>query len=519
MRRFKRLLIITPAALLLLLVAAGTAWAAPGDPPVTFPWGNRQWIWFVAQLHLDLAAFILGAPIFIVISEIIGWWRNDARFERLAHEMTRVTVMVYSLTALFGGFFIFLLIGMYPRVTSFVVDLFFPIWMLLYPVGFILETALIYTYNYTWDSWQGPKKGWHIALGVLLNIVGTLIMFAQNAVASFMLTPVRDYQNASLWQLINNPTWWPLNIHRFIANITFGGFICGMVAAIMFLLAKRREERAFYDWMGFIGNFIGLFTFAMLALPGYIFGKEIYAYDASLGIYMMSDRLSMYFEMQGILIGTSYLVGAYYIWLSMKRITGAERFAPFMKAGFALILIANAIWITPRHWFATMNPPATVQDPDLFIRLRELPAHLGFLALMPAKNTAAFASILVVALAYVFYFRAIRSGEMTWGEINPASQYALIYLAFAAIWTMGLMGAVRELARKYYHVYLVMPDLTKEAYTPTLGFASLMITLITLVFFGLIGLSIWLGLRTHRAEPEAPEAKEAPVPTTGGSYA
>ena len=514
MRHRKRVYGIVPMALVLLLLAAGNVWAGSGDPPVSFPWGNRQWVWFVAQLHLDLAAFILGAPIFILISEIIGWWKQDARFERLAHEMTRVTVMVYSLTALFGGFFIFLLIGMYPKVTSFLVDLFFPIWMFLYPVGFILETVLIYTYNYTWDRWQGRLKPRHILVGLILNIVGTLIMFGQNAIASFMLTPVRDYQHASLWQLVNNPTWWPLNIHRFIANITFGGFICGMVAAIMFLTSKREEDRAFYDWMGFVGNFIGLFTFAMLALPGYIFAKEIYGYDASLGIYMMSDRLSMYFEMQGILIGTTYLIGAYYIWTSMQRISRARRFAPFMKLGFVLVLVANAIWITPRHWFATMNPPASVQNPDLYIKRLELPAHLGFLALMPAKNTAAFTSILVVFLFYVFYFRAIRTGEMTWGEINPASQYALLYLAFAAIWTMGLMGAVRELARKYYHIYLLMPDLTKEAYTPTLAFSALMISLITLVFFGLIGLSIWLGLRGHAGEEQS-----TATTVTGGAHA
>lgn len=512
LKRLVRIALIT--LLLLFVVGMRSAWAQGGEPPISFPGGNRQWVWFVAQLHLDLAAFILGAPIFILISEIIGWWKHDTRFERLAREMTRITVMMYSLTALFGGFFLFLLIGMYPKVTTFLVQLFFPIWLFLYPVGFILETVLIYTYNYTWDRWQGPLKWRHMLVGLMLNIVGTLIMFGQNAIASFMLTPVRDYQNATLWELINNPTWWPLNIHRFIANVTFGGFITGMVAAIMFLTSKREEDRAFYDWMGFVGNFIGLFTFAMLALPGYIFGLEIYSYDASLGIYMMSDRLSMYFELQGLLIGTTYLIGAYYIWTSMQRITGAKRFAPFMKLGFVLILISNAIWITPRHWFATMNPPASVENPELYIQRLELPAHLGFLALMPAKNTAAFASILVVVFFYIFYFRAIRTGEMTWGKINPASQYALIYLAFAAIWTMGVMGAVRSLARKYYHVYLIMPDLTKEAYTPTLAFSALMIALITLVFFALVGLSIWLGLRGHMGEH-----KEAERTVRGGSHA
>ena len=507
-----------PLAGLALLLSQGHVLAAPPNPPDTFlGWGNREWIWLVAQLHLDLAAFIIGAPVFIVLSEFIGWRRKDPRFERLAHEMTHVTVMMYSLTALLGGFFIFLLIGLYPKPTEFLFRLFLPIWIFLYPIGFLIETVLLYLYNYTWDRWQERRKSLHIWIGGGLFLVGTVIMFLQNSVASFMLTPVKDWQNASLWQLMNNPTWWPLNLHRLIANVTFGGFVTGMVAAIMYLNAKTDEDRAFYDWMGFVGNFIGLFTFALLAVPGYIFGKEIYAYDASLGIYMMSDRLSMYFEMQGVLIGTSYLAGVYYMWLNMKRIKGAERYAPFMKIGFLLVLFATAIWITPRHWFATMNPPASVENPDLFIKLRELPAHLGFLALMPAKNTAAFASILVLVMAYVFYFRALRSGEMTWGDIDPASQFALLYLAFASIWTMGLMGAVRELARKFYHIYLVMPDMTKEAYTPTLAFSGFMITIITLIFFGLVGLSMWIGLRAHRAPEEI--APAAPAPAAGGSHA
>ena len=81
-----------------------------------------------------------------------------------------------------------------------------------------------------------------------------------------MLTPPVSLENSGLWDLINNATWSGLNLHRFVANITFGGFMVALFAAMMFLTARRDEDRAFYDWMGFTGNFIGVATMMLLPL-------------------------------------------------------------------------------------------------------------------------------------------------------------------------------------------------------------------------------------------------------------
>jgi cytochrome bd-type quinol oxidase subunit 1 len=119
-------------------------------PEATFPiLGNRLAVWIVAQLHLNFAAFILGAPIFIVICEYIGWRSRNPRYERLAHEMTKITAVAYSLTALLGGFFAFLLITLYSSFSGFIFPRFFPNWIMLYPVLFILETLTLYTYWYS----------------------------------------------------------------------------------------------------------------------------------------------------------------------------------------------------------------------------------------------------------------------------------------------------------------------------------------------------------------------------------
>jgi len=197
----------------------------------------------------------------------------------------------------------------------------------------------------------------------------------------------------------------------------------------------------------------------------------------------------MFFEMQGAMVGLIFLGSNYYIWLSMKRISGAERWAPLVKVGFAIVLLGNAIWMTP-HAFSATQAAATDE--------LSLPSDWSFLALMPAKNTAAAAMVLMILLSFILYTRAIRRGRIQWGKIDFSSQFALIFLAFSAIWTMGLMGVVRSSLRKYFHIYDLVPDLSPDSFTPTLADASILITILTVVFFGIVSLAIWLAIGTAK---------------------
>jgi len=79
----------------------------------------------------------------------------------------------------------------------------------------------------------------------------------------------------------------PINIHRLIGNVVFGGAIVGAYASYRFLAAKTDEERAHYDWMGYVGNFIAISALIVLPFAGYWLGREIYQYDQSMGITMM----------------------------------------------------------------------------------------------------------------------------------------------------------------------------------------------------------------------------------------
>jgi cytochrome d ubiquinol oxidase subunit I len=552
-----------------LFLALGTAAYAqvPSAPSVEFPYtGNRTGVWIVAQLHILFAGFILGAPIFIVISEWLGYRKQDPRYDRLAKEVTKVTVILYSMTALTGGLFIFVLLATYPQFTTWLINHFFLIFAVIYPLLFIGETIVLYLYFYSWDALKGEKKGRHIAIGVLLNLIGTITLFVIDGPTSFMNTPAKategvalvDFiQTAPLWDKIFNYSWIPMNLHRLVGNVTFGGFIAGLIAAYMYMGAKKEEDRAYYDWMGFVGNLIGVGALLFLPFMGYLYAYELCDYDASICPYMMADQLSMFFEMQGAMVGLIFLGSNYYIWLSMKRVEGVERVRmslltvlvmialPFVmtytwtlfpapdpkslavliplilipvvfgrlvpltvssrtviKIGFLMVVIGNAIWMTP-HGFVATQALSTEQ--------LELPSDWSWLALMPAKNSAAFTLVFVTVVNYILYNRAIRQGTIVWGKIDFAAQFVLVFLAFSMIWTMGLMGAIRSLLRKYFHTYNLMPDFTSESFTPTLSYSAWTVTGITLAFYLVVSFAIIVTLRTSEAKAAVPEGKPVPA--------
>ena len=167
-----------------------------------------------------------------------------------------------------------------------------------------------------------------------------------------------------------------------------------------------------------------------------------------------------------------------------------------------MVVVGNAIWMTP-HGFVPTGAKLVAE--------LELPADWNFLALMPAKNSAAFTLIFVTVVNYVIYNRAVSQGTIVWGKIDFASQFVLIFLAFSAIWTMGLMGAVRSLLRKYFHTYNLLPDFTAESFTPTLSYSAWWITGITVTFFAVVSFAIIVTLRPTDSKSHAHEGSPVPA--------
>jgi hypothetical protein len=457
----RRTALLAGLAVLLLAPAVLAADGAP-DYRRLFGADARIAVWVAAQLHLMLGAFVLGVPIFGTILEVVGWRTGDERYDRLARELTGLLSTAFAATAALGALFVFVLIALYPRVVAFLAGVFHGTFA-LYALLIVAETATLYLYVGLWDRWSGRAKGAHVALGVLLNVWGTLLMLIATAWTAYMMTPTgldaeRTRFVGTTWQAVANPLWVPLAIHRFVANVSFGGFVVGAYAAVRFLGATRDDERAHYDWMGYVGNLAGVAGMILLPFAGYYLGREVYSASAVMGNNMMGGAFSWTFIIQAALIGMLFVGANYYLWLGMERIPGAERYRGAVKYLTVALVVAFAVWLTPR------NVPLTAEE-QLALGGQFHPV-LRYFGLMPAKNAAVNLIILSTFLSFLLYRRANRGRPRPRAMQSRAANTTLLAVAMglAALlaWSGGTVITLdpRTLDLTEDHArYLILPGL------------------------------------------------------------
>jgi hypothetical protein len=433
----------------MLAIAAGLfslpvlAFGADAAPPAPTEYrdvpyvGARNVIWVIAQLHLLLAGFVLGVPLFAWVCEIVGWKGGEKRYDKLAKEFTKLLTSAYSTTALFGGILLFLLIGFYPKLMNYLSDIFFPSFI-VYCILFLAETATLYLYWYGWDTMQdGGKKTFHIFLGFMLNFFAFFIMIIPNSWATFQSSPVVLAEGSDIaraWAATWNPTWWPVNIHRIIANVVLGGYICGAYAGIRYLSAKTAEERSHYDWMGYVGNFIGVFGLLSLPFAGYWLMREIYQYNQQMGITLMGGFLSWLFILQAMLIGVLFLGSNYYFWIGMTyRIPGSDiKYKKQMLAMLIALLVCLGIWMTPHSLVASMEEARKMGGSHHPL--------LGVFGVMSAKMTVANLMILVTFMSFIMYWRAGKQETVGWAKIAKIFMGFILAVSAIVVIVLGVWG-------------------------------------------------------------------------------
>src|SRR5256885_10018755 len=162
--------------MLLLQAAADTANAYRD-----FPWiGSRAAVWIAAEVHLMFAAFVLGVPIFAVVAEAIGIFGKDQRYDRLSKEFTRLLLIAYSATAIWGAVFVFLLSTLYPKFWAYLTAI-FGVSMWVYVSIFFFESFTLYLYYYGWGrSEQGRAQNPHLWPGHTLHRPGGTGVFLRH---------------------------------------------------------------------------------------------------------------------------------------------------------------------------------------------------------------------------------------------------------------------------------------------------------------------------------------------------
>ena len=421
-------------ALVWLILTAAVVFAQDGEGTGyrQFPFiSSRVAIWLAAQVHLMFAAFMLGVPMFALVVEYVGKRTGDKRYDDLAREFTKLVLIAASITAGFGALLTFLLFTLYPNYMNKLVDVFFPT-MIIYPLLLFGEIFFLYLYWYTWDRLNTPKgKKWHLLIGLTLNLFGTTLMFVANAWLTFAISPESGGQslydsagnfNGTVWQAVNNATWWPINIHRIIANIAFGGAIVGLYAALRFLGSRTDSQRAHYDWMGYVGSFIAIIGLIPLPFAGYYLGREIYAFNQQMGVTMMGGFLSWLWILQAMLIAVIFLSVNYYLWIGMGRIEGGERYKGSIKWLLLILTIGVLVWATPHNPIVTPTEQALIGG--AFHPL------LGVLGVMSAKNTAVNIMILTTFLSFLFYRRAGKGDPLPFSDQSRSSKIILAAVVF-----------------------------------------------------------------------------------------
>jgi cytochrome bd-type quinol oxidase subunit 1 len=540
---------------------------------------SRAVVWIAAQMHLFFGALVLAVPLFVLVIELTGMITKDERYDDMAHEFMKISLVGFSITAIFGGTLALALFLLYPDFMGYMMRVFGVQW-LWYAALFFVESFFLYTYYYGWNALRFGNRKWvHLTLGLMLNAAGMTIMVLANSWATFMMAPSGVSETGvvtgSIWEIMKGPLWNPINLHRFIANIGFGGAVVGAYAAFKFLSTRDPKLRAHYDWMGYTSNFIAILAFLPLPFAGYWLMAEIYAYSQQMGITAMGGILAWLFIVQAVLIGTILLAGNFSLWSGMSRTEGAVRYQWLVKYIAAILVICFLIWMTPHTLILSAREIAALGGSHHQI--------LGPLGIMPAKNIAVNLMLVVTFLSFQLYRRSDKVAVVSWapvanafmvaiylvamaniifvgvyygyftntvykvgssviqvastlvvivsglvmdgflykgakrlpshwGQVSDRSQYALFALPIAFTWLMGLMGYVRSSVKTHWHVYTVMKDNSPDNFIPTIGYAGNMITLVTILFLLFVLFMFWIANLSSTRQTR-------PMTTEGGAAA
>jgi cytochrome d ubiquinol oxidase subunit I len=334
-----------------------------------------------------------------------------------------------------------------------------------------------------------------------------------------------------------------------------GGAVVLAYACYRFFTGKSQEERAYYDWVGYVFLFVTVCALLPMPFAGYWLMRSVYAYSQSMGVTMMGGLLTWLFVVQALLIGALFLGVNYYLWQSMGRIRGGERYQSYYQYLLLALTACLFIWLTPHTILMTgteVKAMGGAQHPVI-----------GNYGVMSSKNGAVNVMICITTLSYILYRRANRSmmiswamtgnvilgalfglgvahiiglsvygfylpaslrvglsgpqaittlvvvtlglllnrrmlqgatihGPVQWGRISVRGMVGLFGLAAAFTWVMGLMGYIRSSGRLAWHVNELMPDTSPWAFTPSLGFAAKMVTINMVVFWGAVFFLFWV---------------------------
>ena len=401
---------------------------------------NRLAIWIVTQQHTYFGGFVLALPIFCLIIEVMGLLARDqvaaARYDRLARDFLRISLIAFSISSLLGVSLVAALAALYPTFFGYITGVFKSM-MGIYAMVFLAESGALCLYYYSWDRMSvGGLKWMHAAFGVMLNVFGTILLFLANSWVSFMMAPAGVDQSGrflgNAWHTLHTALWNPFNVHRFLADMMTGGAVVLGYSAFRFLTAKNQDQKGYYDWMGYVFLFITMAALIPMPFAGYWLMRSVYEFRQQLGVTMMGGMLTWMFVLQAIAVGALFIGANYYLWQGMARMPGAERYHRYIKYLLCGLIVSFLVWFTPHTLVLTSEEAKAMGGAQHPV--------IGNYGVMSAKNGAINLMILLSALSFILYKRANKIITARWARMGNFVIGAVFVGALANVVGLSVYG-------------------------------------------------------------------------------
>src|ERR671911_2499213 len=399
--------------------------------------GKNVVIAVLVQTHILFATFIIGAVLIAATSEYLGMVTKQPRYERFARNLARFVVLLFASGAALAITFVLALITLFPVFFSYLQNIFF--WVFLVEAFMFLgQIIIVYAWYNVWDK-LAYRKTIHVTFGMIAGFFGLMAMTMIDAVASYMLTPA-EHPATDVARTFLNQTMIPLNIHRFVGNFSYAGFLIAGWGAWRYLRSTREDDREYYDWMGHWGLIWGFGFLIMQPVIGYGYLKGIReSAPEGFNVIMLGDK-SWVFNLLVIWIAIMTIAStAYFVHKLRFAVIPMETLRKLAVGALGFMALFAALNIVPAD--ANLIPQIGLT----FLGGEETKIPLG--SMYPWKYIGLIGLMLVGFFIVALYLRAAATG-FYWGRASRWSQYALMACAFFVVLTMVTMGYTRETARR-----------------------------------------------------------------------
>jgi cytochrome d ubiquinol oxidase subunit I len=399
--------------------------------------GKNVVIAVLVQTHILFATFIIGAVIIAATSEYLGMITKQSRYERFARNLARFVVLLFASGAALAITFVLALVTLFPVFFSYLQNIFF--WVFFVEAFMFLgQIVIVYAWYNVWDK-LAYRKSLHVVFGFVAGFFGLMAMTMIDAVASFMLTPPEAQVN-DVARTFLNQTNIPLNMHRFVGNFSYVGFLVAGWAGWRYLRTTREDEREYYDWMGHWGLIWGF---------GFLIMQPIIGYG-----YLKGIRESSPEAFDTIMIGDkSWVFNLLVLYLAIMSIASTAYFVHKLRFAvkpmeFLRKLTVGALGFTALFTTLNLIPKDGNLVPQIgLVILGGESTQFPLGSMYPWKYIGLIGLMLVGVFVVALYLRASATG-FHWGRASRWSQYALIACAVTVVLTMVTMGYTRETARR-----------------------------------------------------------------------